>query len=93
VHCLLAPREGAYVFNLQGDVIRMDELIALLERLRPGAAGLITASGPQVPVAWRMDDAQLRAFVSDLTKTPLEQGVAETLDRFEELRKLGRLLS
>jgi nucleoside-diphosphate-sugar epimerase len=91
VLCLLAPRAGAHVFNLQGDVICMDELIAQLERLRPGAAGLITASGPQVPVAWRMDDAQLRAFVPDLTKTPLAQGIAETLDRFEELRKLGRL--
>ena len=71
-------REGAYVFNLQGDVIRMDELIGLLERLRPGAARLITAAGPQVPVAWRMDDAHLRAFVPDLTKTPLEPGVTAT---------------
>lgn len=91
VHCLLATREGAYVFNLQGDVIRMDELIALFERLRPEAAGLITAAGPQVPVAWRMDDAALRAYLPALVKTPLQQGVAETLQRFEELHKLGRL--
>ncbi len=91
VRCLLATREGAHVFNLQGDVIRMDELIALFERLRPDRAGLITAAGPQVPVAWRMDDAALRAFVPDLTKTPLAQGVAETLGQFEELHKLGSL--
>lgn len=70
VQCLLAPRDGAHVFNLQGDVIRMEDLVVLLERLRPDAAGLITAAGPQVPVAWRMDDAQLRAFVPELTKTP-----------------------
>lgn len=44
--CLLASREGAYVFNLQGEVIRMDELIGLLDRLRPGASRLITAEGP-----------------------------------------------
>jgi nucleoside-diphosphate-sugar epimerase len=89
--CLLAPREGAFVFNLQGDVVRMDELIQMLERLRPGAAGLITAQGPQVPVNWRMDDSQLLGYVSNLTKTPLADGVAETLDKFDELRKLGRL--
>ena len=91
VRCLLATREGAYVFNLQGDVVRMDELIALFEQLRPNAAGLITAAGPQVPVAWRMDDAHLRAFVPDLAKTPLAQGVTATLDSFDELRKSGKL--
>jgi nucleoside-diphosphate-sugar epimerase len=90
--CLLSPREGAYVFNLEGDVIRMEDLVALLERLRPGAARLITCAGPQVPVAWRMDDAQLRGYVPNLTKTPLEAGVAETLQRFDELRHLGRLI-
>jgi nucleoside-diphosphate-sugar epimerase len=90
--CLLASREGAYVFNLQGEVIRMDELIGLLERLRPGASRLITAEGPQVPVAWRMDDAQLRGYVPNLTKTPLEEGVAQTLLSFDELRRLGRLI-
>jgi nucleoside-diphosphate-sugar epimerase len=89
--CLLATREGAFVFNLQGDVIRMDELIDLLERLRPGAARLISAAGPQVPVCWRMDDSQLRAYVPDLTKTPLVDGVAETLQKFDHLRKIGHL--
>jgi nucleoside-diphosphate-sugar epimerase len=91
VACLLADREGAFVFNLQGDVIRMDELIDLLERLRPGAAQLISATGPQVPVCWRMDDAQLRAYVPNLTKTSLLDGVTQTLDKFDQLRKLQRL--
>jgi nucleoside-diphosphate-sugar epimerase len=90
--CLLTPREGAFVFNLEGEVIRMDELIEMLERLRPGAAQLISAQGPQVPVCWRMDDSQLRAYVPNLTKTPLAEGVAETLETFEALRNLGRLL-
>lgn len=91
VACLLSPKEGAHVFNLQGDVIRMDELISLLERLRPGAAKLITAEGPQVPVAWQMDDRNLRLYVPELTKTPLADGVSDTLNRFDELRKFGRL--
>jgi len=91
VQCVLSPKEGAHVFNLQGEVVRMDELIALLDRLRPGAARLITADGPQVPVAWRMDDSNLRAYIPALTKTPLAEGVSETLDRFERLFKQGRL--
>jgi len=91
VECLLSSKEGAHVFNLEGDVIRMEELIRLLDRLRPGAAGLITAEGPQVPVNWRMDDSQLRGYVPNLTKTPLEQGVSETLQKFDALRNQGRL--
>src|SRR5437868_2005190 len=51
VRCLLSPVEGAHVFNLAGEVIRMDDFIILLDRVRPGAKNLITAQGPQVPVA------------------------------------------
>jgi nucleoside-diphosphate-sugar epimerase len=89
--CLLTNREGAFVFNLQGDVIRMNELIELLEDLRPGAARLISAAGPQVPVCWRMDDTQFRAYVGSVTKTPLIEGVKETLATFDSLNKAGRL--
>ncbi len=89
--CLLSSREGAHVFNLQGEVVRMDDLIALLDRLRPGAARLITAAGPQAPVAFRMDDSKLRGYVPGLPKTPLPDGVAETLDRFDDLRRRGKL--
>ncbi len=92
VRCLLAPLAGAYVFNLAGDVISMEELIALLDRLRPGACRLITASGPPVPVACRMSDAALRAAVPDLPKTPLEQGVRRTIEQFERLHREGRLM-
>jgi len=87
----LSTKPGAHVFNLQGDVIRMDDLIRLLDRLRPGAAGLITAAGPQVPVAWRMDDSRLRGYLPGLTKTSLENGISFTLQKFEELLNQGRL--
>jgi nucleoside-diphosphate-sugar epimerase len=84
--CLLAPLEGAHVFNLEGAVIAMDELIETLERLRPGASRLITAEGPQVPVAYRMDGSRLRAHVSGIPRTPLEDGIRKTLEMFERLR-------
>ena len=86
VRCLLAPLEGAHVFNLEGAVIAMDELIETLERLRPGASRLITAEGPQVPVAYRMDGSRLRAHVSGILLTPLDDGIRKTLEMFERLR-------
>ncbi|MCZ2077420.1 MAG: SDR family oxidoreductase [Bryobacteraceae bacterium] len=89
--CLFSPLEGAHVFNLAGDIVEMNELIALLESMRPGAARLITARGPQVPVAYRMDDSQLRAKIANIPRTPLKQGVEKTLAHFERLKTDGRL--
>jgi nucleoside-diphosphate-sugar epimerase len=92
VECLLAPVEGAHVFNLAGDVIRVEEFVAALERLRPAGAGLVTAEGPHVPVAYRMDDAALRARVPGIPKTPLVDGMEKTLRLFEGLKADGRLV-
>lgn len=82
VRCLLSDLAGAHVFNLEGTVVAMEELIATLDRISPGAARLITASGPQVPVAYRMDDSQLRAAIPGIPKTPLEEGIRRTLKIF-----------
>ncbi|MEX2263657.1 MAG: NAD-dependent epimerase/dehydratase [Bryobacteraceae bacterium] len=91
VRSLLSPLEGAHVFNLEGAVAGMDVLVATLERLRPGASSLITAGGPQVPVAFRMDDAQLRSKVPGIPKTSLEDGISRTLEIYERLLAEGRL--
>jgi len=89
VRCLLADLEGAHVFNLEGSVIDMRDLVSTLDQLRPGAARLIGVEGPKVPVAYRMDDSQLRAKVPGIPKTPLEEGIRKTLNLFEQLRGRG----
>jgi nucleoside-diphosphate-sugar epimerase len=91
IRCLLEPLEGAYVFNLAGEIIDMNDFIATLEQVRPGAAELITAAGPQVPVAFRMDDSQLHRHVREITRTPLLAGISKTFAIFRHLRAEGRL--
>ena len=91
VASLLTPLEGAHVFNLKGIVVNMQDFIAILDRLRPGGARLISAAGPQVPVAYRMDDSALRAAVPGIPSTSLEAGMEATLLRFEALRDTGLL--
>jgi len=93
VRCALSPLEGAHVFNLEGSVITMDDFILELERQRPGASRLITASGPQVPVAYRMDGSQLRTQVTGIPQTTLESGMRKTLDLFAHLAETGKLVS
>ena len=91
IRCALAELPGAHVFNLAGEVASMSGLIRLLERLRPAAAGRITAEGPQVPVAYRMDNTSLRKAIPGLPLTPLEEGARRTIEMFERLHGEGRL--
>jgi nucleoside-diphosphate-sugar epimerase len=88
VGSLFAKLDGAYVFNLAGQVISMEDLIGLIDEVRPGAAELLTNHGPQVPVAYQMDDSQLLAHVPGLTKTALKDGVRKTLEMFEREKAL-----
>ncbi len=83
IACLFADLEGAHVFNLAGEVIAMEDFVKLLAELRPDAAGLITNGGPQVPVAYRMDDAQLRAAAPGIPRTSLRDGVKKTIALFD----------
>jgi nucleoside-diphosphate-sugar epimerase len=82
----IADLEGAHVFNLAGEVISMDALIALLDSIRPGAASLITSTGPQIPVAYRMDDSAIHEKLPGLPRTPLAEGAAKSIEIFERLR-------
>ena len=91
VRCLLSGVDGAHVFNLAGDVARIEEFIELIDKLDPGAARWITAAGPQVPVAYRMDASQLHAHVNDIPKTSLADGITKTLALYRSLRAEGRL--
>lgn len=83
VASLFAQIEGAHVFNLAGTVSSMEDLIHTIDRIHPGAAHLLTNHGPQVPVAYQMDDAQLQKHVPGLIKTPLEEGIRRTLEMFQ----------
>jgi nucleoside-diphosphate-sugar epimerase len=81
--CLLSPKEGAHVFNLAGHLTAMEDFPALLDGIRPGASKLVTAGGTPVPVASRMDDARLRAYLPKVPETSLDEGVRKTFELFE----------
>lgn len=91
IRCLLSPVPGAHVFNLAGEIVEMNDFIRTLDAIDPGASELITASGPQVPVAFRMDDSRLRSVIGEMPKTSLEEGVGRTLEAFQRLRAEARI--
>lgn len=85
IQCLFSGAQGAHAFNLRGDIIAMDDLVTLLEELRPEAKGLITVAGNPVPVAYRMSDAALVSTVGEVPRTPLRDAVRATIEKFEAL--------
>ena len=82
---------GARVYTLRGTVIRMEEFLRALEREIPAARGLIRAEGPQLPIAYDLDDSALVRDLGDVPRTPLDQGIRHTLEIFGRLHKEGRL--
>src|SRR5207253_2674107 len=71
--CLFCSVPGAHVFNLRGEVIKMESLRDLLDDIRPGAVNLVSIDGPEVPVAYKMDDTALVRAVGDIPRTPLRE--------------------
>jgi len=85
IQCAFSGAQGAHAFNLRGEVVEMEQLRQMLEEIRPGAAKLISVSGPPVPVAYRMSDAALVKTVGEIPRTPLREAIVETIEKFESL--------
>jgi UDP-glucuronate 4-epimerase len=85
-----APVEGAAVVNFPGITASVDEIVAAIERAVPEAAGTIDVTGPPLPFPPGLDASAFASVVGDLPVTPLDHGVAATIEHF---RSAGRTVS
>jgi nucleoside-diphosphate-sugar epimerase len=86
-----AGLEGARVSNLGGSPVSIDEFIAALERVVPGAAKLITHAQKPLPFPERIDSASL-ADLGPLPVTPLDEAMAATVAVFRAALDRGELV-
>lgn len=89
VACADQAPQGASVFNLHGDSVAIASVANIINQ--KVQRELVTFGGPDLPVAPSMNDAAIRNVITGLPSTPLEAGVAETMDMFSLLRDEGRL--
>ena len=89
ISCADNTPAGAHVFNLHGETVTVERVVKLIND--QSNDGLISFSGPAIPIAAAMDDTAIRKVMSALPSTPLEVGVRETMERFAALRDTGRL--
>jgi nucleoside-diphosphate-sugar epimerase len=82
---------AARVYNVRGDVVTIEQFLEALYRVAPEAKALVHGGTKQLPIAFDLDDSRLRAEVGDIPRTLLDEGIADTLERFRRLRAEGRL--
>lgn len=91
VRCLEAPYSGAKSFNLRGDVVDLPAFHRALCAVEPEAQRLITFGERQIAIAYDLDDSALQRDFGPLPRTPLVEGIRQTLALFRQLRAEGRL--
>jgi nucleoside-diphosphate-sugar epimerase len=91
VRCLEAPYEGAKSYNVRGDVVDLPAFHRALCEAEPAAAGLVTHGERQIGIAYDLDDGALQRDLGPLPRTPLVEGIRQTLGHFRRLRDEGRL--
>lgn len=91
LRCAEANLEGARVYTLRGSVTQTEEFIGTLAQIVPRARDLVRAEGKALPIAYDLDDSALVRYLGDVPRTPLGEGIRETLAIFERLQREGRL--
>ncbi|TAH50374.1 MAG: NAD(P)-dependent oxidoreductase [Chloroflexota bacterium] len=82
---------GAAVFNLNGIVASVPEIIDAIERVAPNARGKITYAGDPLPYPEELDAGPLKATFGALPETPLGEGVTATMEHFRALVEQKRI--
>jgi UDP-glucuronate 4-epimerase len=87
-----AGLDGALTANLGGTPAQMDEVVSLIERYVPAAAGTITHAEQPLPFPDDIDSSGL-APLGPVPITPLADGVARTIARYREMAVQGQLVA
>jgi UDP-glucuronate 4-epimerase len=91
IHCATANFHGAEVFNLNGIVATVPEIIDAIERVLPHARGKISYEGAPLPFPDALDAHTLIDTFGNVPETPLGEGVAATIEHFRALVEQARL--
>ena len=85
------PYEGAAVFNVRGSVAHMAEVVDAIVAAEPSAAGRITYDETPLPFAEAQNEQPLQNLLNEVPYTPLNEGVARTVDHFRRALADGKI--
>jgi nucleoside-diphosphate-sugar epimerase len=91
IYSLDRPYKGAKSYNLRGAVVTLKDFHTALATVLPEAAKLVTFGTTQIAIAYDLSDDGLQRDLGPMPKTPLVDGIRETVALFKQLQSEGRL--
>lgn len=91
IQCATGEFHGVAVYNLNGIVASVPEIIDAIERVVPSARGKISYDPKPLAFPEELDSSTLKAAFGDLPETPLGIGVASTIEHFRGLVEQKRI--
>jgi nucleoside-diphosphate-sugar epimerase len=91
IQASLSGASGAHVFDLAGEPVHVSQVIEAIASAVPASAGTITFAETTLPFPAAVDDPALETTIGPLSRTPLEEGVFDTIERFATLLAEGRI--
>ncbi len=91
IHAMDRPYSGAKSYNLRGAVIAMKEFHTALSTVLPDASKLVTFGTTQIAIAYDLSDDGFQRDLGPISKTPLVDGIRETVAIFKQLQSENRL--
>jgi nucleoside-diphosphate-sugar epimerase len=85
VDCALKSPEGARVFNMRGEVLTVEEMIAVIEELFPAGKGMLTCRSSRNRMANNVSDAGLQALIGPFRPLNYRDGARRTAELFRSL--------
>lgn len=92
VACALAPPSGAQAIDMPGEDVAVEDIIAMLDRIRPGAAASLSATGPALPASREERPCLLNRFYANWQDTPVEEGLRRTVEGWAALENAAEIL-
>lgn len=89
VHAARVATEGARVVTLDGAVEEMGDVIAIIEDAAPRAKGTLTYEDKALPFPPEADTAAARALFAGVPRTPMREGVEQTVTHFRRALAAG----
>ena len=86
-----ARLDGARVYNLHGESVKIADVLGIIEAEWPRAKGLLSHVEEAPPFAEALDDARYQRELGPAPRTAARDGVRQTLETFARLSSEGRL--
>lgn len=90
VACALKLAKGAPALNMNGEILDVEEMIAVIEELVPSTKGKITHRRDQsIPMATIVSDDGLQSLIGPYMQTDLRAGISETIRFFRRIHGIS----